>query len=142
MALLDDAMALHEPHYVKATYLQRFGAAFIDSLILAVPNLVIQYIFGDTILVSVATIGLYIAYGAYLEGSKDQATIGKKLLSIKVVSDNGQYLDMATAAKRNAIKYLSWVLFILTLPYIFFINERRRTPYDEYLNLMVVRAEE
>lgn len=138
MTLLDDNLT---DNYVKASYLQRFGASFVDGLVLLIPNMVVQFALGDGIISFLIQAILYILYGTYLESGTGQATFGKRALNLQVVRDGNGTLDFSTAFQRNLLKYISWILFFLTLPYIFLISDERRTPYDTVAGTRVVRSD-
>ena len=140
MTLLDDHSLLDQPEYTNASYLQRFGAVFVDGLILSLPNMFLSLFFGNGIVMSFIQTATYIAYATYFESSEQQATIGKRLFSLKVVLDTNQPLDATKALTRAILKSISWSFFFLTLPYIFLINREQRTPYDQFLGARVVEV--
>lgn len=142
MGLLDDAMIEENRAYKQADYGRRLAAYVVDALILMIPSFFLALIFGDAIPDDLYNVVLYTFYGTYFESSKTQATLGKQMLGLKVLRKNREPLSVGLAFKRNLIKYISWVLFFLTIPYTFFINKNRQTPYDQSLQIMVTTDEE
>ncbi|MGE0154872.1 MAG: RDD family protein [Reyranellaceae bacterium] len=108
-----------------AGFLLRLVAAIIDSVILTIIVFVISFVLGfalgmDGVLV--ATIVAYAAggiialfYWAKLESGKDQATPGKKVMKIKVVSASGGALDFAGAIKRSWVHWLGYFVAVVDI---------------------------
>jgi len=71
----------------RAGFGARFGAAFIDGLILAVPYLIIAFAINPLLGYAVYLLG-GIAYFTYFEGGPTGQTIGKKALGIRVIDFN------------------------------------------------------
>ena len=98
----------------------RFGARIVDGLVLLIPNLLIGAVFSDGTSTGFGTsgsgAGVFVAgvisallgfgYAVYLE-STTGATIGKKVLKLKVVGLDGGNPSTEMAAKRNAWLLLS-----------------------------------
>jgi uncharacterized RDD family membrane protein YckC len=91
---------------------QRFAARLLDGLIVGIPAAIILGIAGfgaglggDAIVFNVVTSLLWFAYYVYFE-STSGATLGKRLLKLKVVQADGSPPSTEAAAKRNA-----WMLF-------------------------------
>jgi uncharacterized RDD family membrane protein YckC len=87
---------------IYAGFGDRFGAAFIDGLILLVPNLALTYSMdAESYGPNIIAIILAWLYFAFQESSAAQATLGKKVLGIKVVSLEGQRISFAQASGRH-----------------------------------------
>lgn len=81
---------------------------------------------------------IIIIYYALMESSKYQATLGKIVMGIKVVNNNGQRLDFAKAALRNISKILSGL--ILGLGYVMIIfDDRKQGLHDKLAGTLVVK---
>ena len=105
---------------------KRYGARIIDNfviLLLMVPLVVVIVGFAltvhDPLFSTVVTIALPImvslAYGALAESSAWQATLGKKLLGLKVYDPDGKRLTFSRALARTAIKEIP-LLLVAGLP--------------------------
>lgn len=69
--------------------------------------------------------GMYIAYGTFFEARTGQ-TLGKKILGIKVVQDNGQPCDLKSALLRNVAKIIDGILGIFVLLIIILTPKKQR----------------
>jgi uncharacterized RDD family membrane protein YckC len=84
----------------------RIGARLLDVLIVGIPGALLLAVLGlraaeGSVIVSL----LWFGYFVWLESARG-ATVGKKLLNLRVVAIDGRTPDVATAAKRNL-----WMLF-------------------------------
>ena len=89
---------LEEP-VIYGSFWERFGALFIDSLILMIPAFAIQYFFPET-LGSLLSLVMYWLYFAVMESSSSQATIGKKALGLMVTDVAGNQINFLQATGR------------------------------------------
>jgi len=81
---------------------------------------------------------LIIIYYALMESSKYQATLGKIVMGIKVVNNNGQRLDFSKALLRNISKILS--ALIIGIGYIMIIfDDRKQGLHDKIADTFVVK---
>lgn len=133
----------------------RFGAYFIDSLILQVITLAIQFGGGALLMtmredspagISIA-IGMMLlpwliamAYYTYFHGNpKHQATLGKKLLKLRVVTAEGEDVSYLRAFGRYWAAILSGLL--LAIGYIIAaFDEEKRTLHDHICNTRVIKV--
>jgi uncharacterized RDD family membrane protein YckC len=85
----------------------RIGARLVDFVLVAIPAAILLGLLGiiDTAWGSVVASLLYFGYFVWLESSQG-ATLGKKLLSLRVVGMDGALPSLEVAAKRNV-----WMLF-------------------------------
>jgi|GEM_PF-6889670 len=114
--------------HMHADIVHRFVALLIDAIILFIINLVIVFVIGAFIALG---FGMYTIWGALIfgaiwfllcllyfaiqESGPSQATIGKKVMHLKVVNMNYQQIDMGTAIVRNIFKALWGMTFWLLL---------------------------
>lgn len=108
-----------------AGFLLRLVASIIDSVILAIIIFVISFVLGMVLGMNgivLATIISYVIggilaifYWGKMESGKDQATLGKKVMKIKVASTAGGALDFAGAIKRSWVHWLGYFLAVIDL---------------------------
>lgn len=101
----------------------RFGARFIDFVVLLIPSLLISLVVGGTgntftgevgfrsFLAGIVSTFVTFLYFAYLESTRGQ-TVGKMALGYKVVGADGNAPTFEVAAKRNAWLLLSLIPLI------------------------------
>lgn len=100
-----------------------YALVFLGSAVLAI----LAFLAGlsdRTPLMLVATLVLYFSYCALLESSSWQATIGKRLLGLKVTNLRGERIGFARAATRFFAELLSGLT--LCLGYLLIVVTRRR----------------
>lgn len=68
---------------------------------------------------------VYCIYCSIMEGSKLQATLGKKIMGIRVIRDDGEDLTMATSIIRNMFKIVSYIPCALGFIWILFSSEKK-----------------
>lgn len=120
-----------------ASISRRFGAVFLDFLILIIPGLVI-----GSILPVVGGLVLWFLYAPFLESSVVRATIGKKLMGIQVSDINGGRISFRAAMIRSLMKLISSCLMFI--PHLLaFFTDRRQALHDMVAETVVVygRAE-
>ena len=120
----------------------RIAAHLIDALILSLLFAVVGIIYGYTNLNGQLFLFIIFApwiYEAGMISSKIKGTIGKKIVSIKVLNDNGEQLTFASATARYWLKALLFVvtLGIITIPSLF--RKDKKTGYDILLNSNVYK---
>ncbi|MGH7137906.1 MAG: RDD family protein [Pirellulales bacterium] len=82
---------------------------------------------------------VYIVYCALTEGSAMQATVGKRLLGLRVTDDNGRQLTMARSFGRNFAKIISYLP--LGLGFIWAIwSKRKRGWHDMIAKTLVIKT--
>ena len=76
-------------------------------------------------------------YFSWMESSKLQASLGKMMLGIKVVDDNGQRLTFWRSLGRNAGKFIS--SWILSIGYLMAgVTRKKQALHDKMANAYVV----
>ena len=144
----------------------RFGAAIVDSIItmiIAIPFVVAMFrgmdmsavdatpsfdpslLSGPLAMLSLLLAIVWIGYTAYLVHKNGQ-TIGKKLLSIKVVRSDGSRASLARIFwLRNIVNAIPGViplvgnLYVLA-DHLFIFGEKRQCLHDKIADTIVVRA--
>lgn len=133
----------------------RFGAVFIDGIILSVSNLVIRIpllfvIYGSAtsrnaagtlgyiLLSNIINFGLAITYETFFLG-KYAATPGKMLCKLKVVAPDGGKITYLRAFARYFAKVLSYLT--LTIGFIMAaFDDEKRALHDRICDTRVIRA--
>ena len=94
----------------NSTIILRLVAFIIDGIVIGIPAVIISSIIGaifnNASLSSLIYVAAFITYSGLMESSSYQATLGKKLLGLKVVGTGGQRLSQSESFIRSAIKYI------------------------------------
>jgi uncharacterized RDD family membrane protein YckC len=146
------------------TRMQRFLAYFIDMLIVGLPlmymhlqrpelmDVVMQYSADPKDLalrtayleamqpVSMRIFLSYLVYCFFLEGSDMQATLGKRLMGLKVVNATGEGLGIMESFFRNSTKIASYMVFSLGFIWILF-DPARQGWHDKLARTYVIRRD-
>ena len=97
----------------RAGFWQRFAAYLLDSLLLAVPVIIILLITNQAI-GNLVSIVLSLAYFSYFEGGPTGQTIGKRALGIRVIDFKaGGPIGYGRGLLRTVARYLSAIVFFL-----------------------------
>lgn len=121
---------------VYASFWERFAAALIDGLILAIPNLLLEYSLGiPGTLLSLVMVWLY---AAIQESGEAQATIGKKVMGIKVQSENGDRLSFGQATGRHFAKWISCIILLIGY-FMMLWDERKQTLHDKIASALIIK---
>ena len=91
--------------YIPATFLRRFFAFVIDGLILSSFTAIIMKINPNLLIV------VSFAYFILLDASKNQGTLVKQFLCLKIVNQEGEKLSYFQAMMRHILKYFG-ILFL------------------------------
>jgi uncharacterized RDD family membrane protein YckC len=122
-------------HY--AGFWERFGAAILDALILAIPGYALEYMLGRR-QGFLFTILLDWLYYALQESGAAQATLGKKALGLKVTSVDGTRISFGQATGRFFGRYVSAV--ILLIGYLMMLwDDKQQTLHDKMAGTVVIR---
>jgi uncharacterized RDD family membrane protein YckC len=136
----------------------RVGAHFVDWAVLLIPWLLIQFLVRSIIphpwyrpveeyeaqiriLSSICGILMMWMYYAVLHSSKWQASIGKKVLGLKVVDRNGNRISFGRATGR----FFAWMLSFLILGIGFMMigwTKRKQGLHDIIADTYIIRSEE
>jgi uncharacterized RDD family membrane protein YckC len=133
----------------------RFVAILVDGLIVGIPLLVIEAILGfaGSPLSALVNAVVYFLYEGLLLTSWNGQTVGKKLMSVRVVSMDGQPLTTNKAFTRTGVKALLSILgsikppftsvlsIISLLDYLWpFWDANKQTLHDKAAGTYVVKA--
>lgn len=139
---------------VYAGFLRRWAALFLDQLIIGIP-LVVVFVFlaiafgsfkpsddqSGIAILQVAYYLLYFIVGALYyagqESSKHQATLGKRVLGIKVTDNEGNRIGFGNALGRWAAAALSYLTFYVGFLMAGF-TDRKRALHDMVAGTLVV----
>lgn len=138
-----ESLIFEERPLIYASFWERFGAAFIDGLILLVPNLIITFAFRNggsgSALGSLLNIAISWLYAALQESGPHQATFGKRAMRIKVVNEAGGRIGFGQATGRHFGKLVSSL--ILCIGYLMMLwDDRKQTLHDKMAGTFVVAA--
>lgn len=147
--LLADENLFTTPEY--AGFWLRFAAYIIDTVIIYTGAFLIGLSFGmngsflsegTSVFTDIGTIMLYLAILAYfpvMESSKWQATLGKRVVGIKVTQLNGERIHFGNALGRFFAKIISAIIL-----YIGFImagfTEKKQGLHDMIAGTLVVKS--
>ena len=127
-----------EKPVVYAGFWERFGAFFIDGLVLAIPNFMLRYLFEPEVTIILQIIVQWLYY-AIMESGEGQATLGKKALALKVTTTDGGRISFGQATGRYFGKIISTL--ILFIGYLMMIwDDKKQTLHDKMANTFVVRS--
>ena len=91
--------------YKNASFIKRLIAFLLDALfITSITKFTIQFNTFLPIIIS-------LVYFAYFESSKAQATLGKQIVSLKVVNTTGEKISFLNAALRHIVKMIG-IIFV------------------------------
>lgn len=117
-----------------ASVSRRFAALILDTIIVAIPCAIAAHI--------IPIIGGLLAavlYAPVLESSSAQATIGKRLMGIKVEDMEGRAIPFRAALIRYFMKIVSSMICFLGYVLVIF-TERRQTLHDLVAETVVVEG--
>jgi len=135
-----------QTQYEYAALLWRGIAVTIDSIILAVPAVLIAWLGGSIVpggwvllaVLVLLVLGLSVPYGAILE-TAGGATLGKRALSMRVVKTDGSPLDRRAALLRNLWRLVDGLAFYLVGGVAILRSHRHQRLGDRAAGTVVVR---
>ena len=116
-----------------AGFLRRFGAWFIDGVLLFIVTIILAVIIGPSPIPFV--IGLLYFIG--MEGSPKQATLGKMAVSIVVTDVHGERITYNRATGRHLAKFISAVILLIGFLMVAW-TERKQGLHDMIAGTLVV----
>ena len=125
----------------RAGFLQRFGAYFIDVIILAIPQWILTAIAPDAVgIIYVLFFLIGVAYFVYFEGGPTGQTIGKKAIGIRVYDlAQGGPIGYGRAAIRYIGRIASFIVVLLGYLWMLWDGEKQ-TWHDKFAGSVVVPA--
>jgi uncharacterized RDD family membrane protein YckC len=128
------------PSGPRAGFWQRFGAAILDGLILAIPSIILVLILGRTAGQALQTL-LSLAYFTYFEGGPTGATLGKRALGIRVYDlRQGGPIGYGRGFVRWISRILSTIPILLGYFWMIWDGEKQ-TWHDKLAGSVVVPAD-
>lgn len=136
------------PQYF-ASFDQRLMASAIDYFILLLfytLGVLCVYAFSDNKLFRIGSVFLFMpliplakfVYGSIAEASAKQATIGKRLMDIKVTDLMGNRISLGVSFTRNLAKILSVLPVFMGYLYCF-LNKKQQCLHDTFVDTLVVK---
>lgn len=121
-----------------AGFWERFGAAFLDGIILGVLQFIMSFFVEENVNTGLNLLVGWLYY-AVMESGPNQATLGKKALGIKVTNLNGGPITFGQATGRYFGKLLS--ALILLIGYLMMLwDDKNQTLHDKLAGTLVVKA--
>jgi uncharacterized RDD family membrane protein YckC len=105
--------------------IKRLLAYLIDVIILAIPLTLIAYLSLGNIWTRIITIVSYWLYFAFMESSNKQGSLGKIILKIKVVNEEGNAISFGKATIRHIGKILSGLALLIGFIMVFFTKKQQ-----------------
>tara|TARA_B100001093_G_scaffold112735_1_gene105064 strand:- start:223 stop:636 length:414 start_codon:yes stop_codon:yes gene_type:complete len=133
-------------------YLKRFVASIIDSFFIGIIASIFLFVtnadtsnaniiasFGEMSLISIPVLGWFIGifYFGFMESSSLQASIGKMVMSLKVVNESGNKISTGKSLLRNLNKLLSYLPFLAGFILIF-VRKDNQALHDWFIDVIVV----
>ena len=113
--------------------MRRFGAWFIDGVLLFIVTIILAVIIGPSPIPFV--IGLLYFIG--MEGSPKQATLGKMAVSIVVTDVHGERITYNRATGRHLAKFISAVVLLIGFLMVAW-TERKQGLHDMIAGTLVM----
>jgi uncharacterized RDD family membrane protein YckC len=124
MTILDQPVSSSRP-IVYATFGERVVARIIDGAIILIPSLFLPFVFAWF-------------YFALQEGSASGATIGKRVMGIRVISTDGQPIGFGTATGRFFSNLLNLCTCLFGC-FLMLFNARSQCLHDIITSTVVVK---
>lgn len=127
--------------YIPTQLSKRIGAYIIDLIIIYISTLISNIIVHSETISTFILVFFPLIYFMACDFLMDNSSVGKKILSIKVISINELNPTMIPfdIIKRNLLKFINTLLFPLFIAVLF--NEKKQTIYDYLAHTMVVDRE-
>ena len=135
-----DAPAVESTRLQYAGFWIRFGAYFIDFVLLLVVNFVIGLVLAKApLLGSLVGLILGICYFGFMESSDNQATLGKMAVGIKVGDETGGPITFMNALGRYLGKIVSALLLCIGFLMVAW-DEKKQGLHDKMAGTYVFHA--
>ncbi len=151
--LREGAPELNDKGWVYGGFWIRFGAYFVDTMLLYIINLAItlpvtflmisadpQVYLMVQLLVMALNYAVFFGYFTWFEGSSHQATLGKKLFKLRVIREDGRDVSYGVALGRAFGRIVSSMILLIGFIMAGFVDERR-TLHDRMCSTRVIKVE-
>lgn len=119
----------------------RIAAAIIDLIVVGILSSIIGLFFDSLIAMNTLNLLILVLYFTILEGEYGQ-TVGKRLLSIVVVKEDGSSCTMGSSAIRNVLRLIDLIpVFYLLGLVVILLTDRSQRVGDLAGGTVVVRTE-
>lgn len=127
---------------IYAGFLSRFVAYIIDMLMIGIARSILALIFGFSLFhpsMGIIWFGSIfgLLYFITMESSKYQATVGKLLMRIKVVNQQGVRMNLSESIIRNLSKIISAIFLLIGFLMVLF-DDRKRALHDRIAGTFVI----
>lgn len=149
----EGAPELNNKGWVYGGFWIRFGAYFVDSIILYVINLAVtlpvtfltmnmspEAMIIAQLLLTLFSYVIMFGYFTLFEGSKHQASLGKKLFKLRVIREDGGDVSYGLALGRAIGKVVSGLILLIGFIMAGFDDEKR-TLHDRMCSTRVIRVD-
>lgn len=132
----------------------RVGAYFIDLVVLIIPVLLISFLFRAVtpasdelelaivdVMDSFLSIIVWWIYFAVMNSSEWQATVGKRVVGLKVVDENGNRISFGRATGRYFAEILSGLILLIGYMMVGW-TKRKQGLHDMIASTYVVKAKQ
>lgn len=120
-----------------SSFKRRLGAYLLDSLVTAIPFNTVSSIIGlDMLTYNGLYLLLWTAYIVWMNG-KYGATIGKMILNMKIVKENGKPLTYSDAFVREIASYLSVTIFGIGC-FVVIWDKKKQSWHDKIAKTVVI----
>jgi uncharacterized RDD family membrane protein YckC len=128
-----------------AGFWARFFASLIDGLIIGPVTIGVYYILGGSIseppmIGTILGYAISWLYSALLESGPKQATLGKRLLDLKVTNMEGGRINFGQATGRHFGKYLSMIIIFIGFLMMLW-DRKKQTLHDKLAGTLVLDTE-
>ena len=123
----------------------RFVAVVIDGIIISLLMGVLGSVLGvndygrTPIWFSIISFIVYVGYYTYLEGTNGQ-TVGKMVMKIKVVREDGGKIDMNAALTRNILRVIDGLFAYLIGAILIWRSPKKQRLGDSIAKTVVIKA--
>ncbi|HTI14190.1 MAG TPA: RDD family protein [Dictyobacter sp.] len=119
----------------------RFLAVFIDSIIIIIISGIIELLLfsHNTKAAESATFVIAMLYFIILEGTMG-ATLGKKILGLKVVNQDGSPISWGASIIRNILRIIDWIFCYILGAILIWTSSTRQRLGDRAAHTVVVKS--